>query len=133
GDNAKGKLKELSSAAESLQITLGNALLPVVKDVSTWLTEVTRGVDKWAEAHPGLVRVLTIAGAAVGALAAAGAPLLLAMASINSMMAMTRYGMTAFGAISQLTAVRMGLVTAAQWALNTAILANPITWIIVAV
>ncbi|EHM1247557.1 phage tail tape measure protein [Salmonella enterica] len=133
GDNAKGKLKELSSAAESLQITLGNALLPVVKDVSTWLTEVTRGVDKWAEAHPGLVRVLTIAGAAVGALAAAGAPLLLAMASINSMMAMTRYGMTAFGAISQLTAVRMGLVTAAQWALNAAILANPITWIIVAV
>ncbi|GHY01039.1 phage tail tape measure protein [Vibrio cholerae] len=133
GDNARGKLKELSSAAESLQISLGNILLPVVKDFAVWATNVTRRIEAWANAHPGLTKGLIFVAAAVGALALAGAPLLLAMASINSMMAMTRYGMTAFGAISQLTAVRMGLVTAAQWALNTAILANPITWIIAAV
>jgi|GEM_PF-951351 len=133
GDNAKGKLKELSSAVESLQITLGNALLPTVKSVSIWLTNVARNVDKWAAAHPGLVRILTITAGAIGVLAAAGGPLLLAFASLNSIIAITRYGMVAFSAISKLAAIRMGLVTAAQWAMNAAMLANPILLIVVAV
>jgi len=133
GNNAKGKLKELSSAAESLQITLGNALLPTIKSVSIWLTNVARGVERWAAAHPGLVRMLTITVGAIGALATVGGPLLLAFASLNSIVAITRYGMAAFSAVSKLTAIRMGLVTTAQWAMNTALLANPISLIIVAV
>lgn len=111
GDNARGKLKELSSAAESLQISLGNILLPVVKDFAVWATNVTRRIEAWANAHPGLTKGLIFVAAAVGALALAGAPLLLAMASINSMMAMTRYGMTAFGAASKLTSIRIGGLT----------------------
>ncbi len=132
GDNARGKLKELASATESLQISLGNILLPTVKELAVWATTVTRRFEAWSAENPRLTKGLMFAASAIAALALVGGPLILAMASLNAVLAVTRYGMGMFSAVSQLAAARMGTVTAAQWAMNAAMTANPIAITVVA-
>ena len=67
----QGALRRLGSAVESLSITLGSVLLPVVADVAEGLSHVATSVAGFADAHPVLTRavlgtVVALAGLRIG-------------------------------------------------------------------
>ncbi len=102
-DNLAGDMKGLGSAFESLKITIGNVFLPVMRAIAQGVTWVVRGFD-----------------------AVAGHPLgkfLLWLAAIAGIVVI---GITAVSA-----AIWAG--TAAMGALNLALLACPITWVVIAI
>ncbi|GAB7081576.1 phage tail tape measure protein [Megalodesulfovibrio paquesii] len=62
-----GQFKALGSATESLAISIGNVLAPVVRGATAILTRAASAVDTFANAHPELTKV--VVGAVAGLMA----------------------------------------------------------------
>ncbi|QBZ73186.1 tail length tape measure protein [Gordonia phage EricDab] len=105
GGSAAGAQQRFNAQLENAKASLGEVLLPVVSQFADKLASVA----DWASRNAGTVQVL--AGVVVG--------LAVAVLAINA-------AMSIYSAVS-------AVVTAAQWAMNSAFLANPITWVVIAV
>ena len=142
-----GSLKRLGSALESVAISIGSLLLPSVAAGAELFAGMASWVSGAAQEYPWLTKV--IVGATVGLVALkvtaiAGAyaftflkggvlSLVTAYRTLSAGIAMAQSGMARMNILSALSAVRMGVVTAAQWALNVAMTANPIGLIVVGI
>ncbi len=139
-----GSLKRLGSALESVAISIGSLLLPTIAAGAQLFAGMASWVSGAAQEYPWLTKV--IVGATVGLVALkvtaiAGAyaftflkggvlSLVTAYRTLSAGIAMAQLGMARMNILSALSAVRMGVVTAAQWALNIAMTANPIGLIV---
>jgi TP901 family phage tail tape measure protein len=142
-----GSLKRLGSALESVAISIGSLLLPSVAAGAELFAGMASWVSGAAQEYPWLTKV--IVGATVGLVALkvtaiAGAyaftflkggvlSLVTAYRTLSASIAMAQLGMARMNILSALSAIRMGVVTAAQWALNIAMTANPIGLIVVGI
>ena len=104
-DTAAGASQRAAAKFENAKASLGEVLLPVVTEAATKFADLT----EWMTDNTTAVQI------AVGALGG----LALVVLTVNA-------GMRAWAAAE-------ALVTAATWAMNTALLANPITWVVLAV
>lgn len=153
-DNMQGSLEALMGSVETLAITIGQRLIPMVTDMITGITEA---FDWFMSLDQGMqqaiVTTVGVAGAVLLAfgmfikitqamqaaratiLAITGATALFSTAqgaSVASQIASTA-AMVAQKAALVATKVAMGVATAAQWAWNAALTANPIGLIIAAI
>lgn len=142
-----GSLKRLGSALESVAISIGSLLLPTIAAGAQLFAGMASWVSGAAQEYPWLTKV--IVGATVGLVALkvtaiAGAyaftflkggvlSLVTAYRTLSAGIAVAQLGMARMNILSALSAVRMGVVTAAQWALNVAMTANPIGLIVVGI
>ncbi len=69
GKNAAGAAKNLDSAMEELQLTIGEQLIPKVTELIKEVNRIVNAVSAWSREHPELVRGI---GMVVGGLAAFG-------------------------------------------------------------
>ena len=143
-DTTHGALKRLGSALESVAISLGSVLLPTLATGADAFARIASTVSQAAQEYPLLTKVMV--GATVGLIglkvvAIAGTyaftflkggvlTLVTAYRTLSAGLALAQLGMTRLNVLSTLSAVRMGVVTAAQWALNVAMTANPIGLIV---
>lgn len=73
-DNTAGGIKEAMSAAEALSITLGNTLLPGMRDYLTMGTGILRATNNWAIENESIAAgILKLAGYLSGFLTVSGA------------------------------------------------------------
>lgn len=142
-----GSLKRLGSALESVAISVGNTLLPTIASAAELLAQVASGVSKFASTFPFLtkvivgatttlitLRVATIAGGfAFTFVKGAVLSLRTAYIALTSGMLLQKAAIVSMNALGAVTAARMGVITAAQWAWNVALTANPIGIIIVGI
>ena len=142
-----GSLKRLGSALESVAISIGSLLLPTIAAGAELFAGMASWVSGAAQEYPFLTKV--IVGATVGLVALkvtaiAGAyaftflkggvlSLVTAYRTLSAGIALAQLGMARMNMLSALSAARMGIVTAAQWALNVAMTANPIGLIVVGI
>lgn len=144
GSTTSGALKRLGSAMESMAISLGNVLLPTVAAGAEVFASFASWVSAASQEYPLLTKV--VVGATAGLIvlkvtAIAGAyaftflkggvlTLVTAYRTLSAGLALAQLGMTRMNVLAGLSAARMGIVTAAQWALNIAMTANPIGLIV---
>jgi TP901 family phage tail tape measure protein len=84
-NNYRGAQEEFSGAIETLNIVLGDALLPMLTEFTLKLAEIASGFGEWVAANPELARmVMTIAGISAGTLAIV-APILTVIGSFATM------------------------------------------------
>lgn len=83
-DNYAGAAEEFDGAIESLQITLGSALLPTLTAIARGLTVVIGAVANFAAEHPILSKVVMFSVAALAGLLTALTGVLAAMATFAS-------------------------------------------------
>lgn len=139
-ESTHGSLKRLGSALESVAISVGSLLLPMIASGAELFARIASGVTRFAETFPFLTKVV------VGAVAGLTAMKVISVASVytytflkgsvlslvtayrvvSAAMTLANLGMVRLNILSALTTVRMGIMTAAQWALNVALTANPI-------
>ena len=144
GDTTSGALKRLGSAMESMAISLGNVLLPTVAAGAEIFASFASWVSATSQEYPLLTKVVvgataglivlkvtTIAGAYAFTFLKGGVlTLVTAYRTLSAGLALAQLGMTRMNVLAGLSAARMGIVTAAQWALNIAMTANPIGLIV---
>lgn len=119
--------------ANALGVEIGTMLLPTIREVSTRVGNAAQHVRNFAAAHPkaakAIAMVVGIVAAALlvfGGLALIVSAVLMPFAALRLALALT--APMFMGVISGL----WGAVTA-TWAFTAALLANPITWIVIAI
>jgi TP901 family phage tail tape measure protein len=112
-DNLKGALEQLSGAFETMQITIGNALIPVIQSLAGALQSV---VDWFNQLDPSVQQFIALS-------AAAGAALLTLIGALGAVMAAVGLAASGLGALGlSLSAVSAAIlpVTAAIAGLTAA-------------
>jgi TP901 family phage tail tape measure protein len=125
-ETTAAKIKKAENNFQALGIIIGTELLPVVADFIKMVTPVISRTIRWAKENPGLTK--TIVGTAV-----AVAALSFAVSGISFTIGLVTKTMAAWGLITKLFSGWTYIATAAQWAFNFAMNANPIGIIVVAV
>lgn len=69
-DNTAGAARELDSALEELQLTMGETLIPAISDTLKWVKDATVDVAAWAKENPALTEALGSLAIALGVVAA---------------------------------------------------------------
>lgn len=120
------KFNQLKSSLSALSITIGNKFLPALKGFLSYLTPLVQGITNWMQKHPVLTGFILKTTAALGAfllIAGGGAMIIgglkLALAALPIVLGIVK-------------AAWIGATTAV-WSFTTALLANPITWIVVGI
>lgn len=126
-DNIGGAFRAMWSAIEGLMIAIGDHLKPYIQDAAD---VIGRFATKFSEMSDGAQRFIIIGGA----IAAAIGPMLLAFGWLMSFIPKVAAGFKLLSAIklgSFIPAITGAI--SATWAFTAALLANPITWIIVGI
>lgn len=111
----ESQLQIFNNNMKDLGITVGGMFLPAINDLVKALTPMIQGFAKFAEQHPGLMKVVAV----IGLLVASIGPLVLLVGSV----------ITAFSSFSALVPI-ITAVGPAIGAVFTFILANPIVLLI---
>lgn len=107
-----GKMKRLNVAMQEAQESIGVGLLPILES----LTDIMGKLAPWIEENADwLSKLVIVVGAISGAFFLASKAL------------------AAYEIVQKIVTIATAEQTAAQWALNTAWLANPITWVVAGV
>lgn len=139
-DNLVGTVKSFDSAMESMKISAGTALIPTMKELTIWVTTVTRKIDKFAQENPNLVKWLGIAAIAFAAITAVLGPLMIMVSAMAAIYGTLTFALSfasaataRFNLVTKLGAGIMKGFAAAQWLVNAAFAASPIGKILVGV
>lgn len=144
-DSIKSSLTPLKNTAENLWTLFGPLLEGLAKFVlgTAWaaLKLALDGISKvvepvadklekitdWAVKHQGKLKVAAIV---IGGLLT---PVLVGLGIAAAQAAATAGALLVYGAVSKVMGIGLKLAAAAQWLFNTAMLANPITWVVVGI
>lgn len=118
---AEAKMAEQAMAAAKVELAAG--LAPVMREVATITREAATAFGAWARENPELVATLGKVLVVAAGIAAVAGPLLVAGGA-----AVSFAGFLVGVAIPALVAA-----TAAAWGFAVALLANPITWVVLAI
>jgi len=121
GDNAAGKIKGFQSAMESLQITVGNALLPTLVRITEKLRTAVQWLDKFSQEHPELLTNIALAAAGLAAFLLVMAPLMAMVSALIGSLAMLRFAFVALGAGAGQSGALLSLLTGGASKLLTAV------------
>lgn len=136
-DNAKGAAVRLQSAMESVAISVGNAFLPMLASAADSVAKFAGQASQWAAANPGIVQGVAAVGAALAGLymyikitTAASAALQVVKTTAILLYQREAAAAVAAGVAQNGWASVTRIITAAQWALNAAMAANPVGLVI---
>lgn len=129
---------------KAIRISFGQALLPVLTPVFNKLTEIGKTLQKWSVMFPHLTKLIgLLAGGLLGVNVAVGMVTLgvglvknvwLAASVVCKVLTLglnlQRLRWLAIAGIMGVAAVKQSIMTAAQWAFNTALFGCPIVWIV---
>lgn len=130
---AKGAIDQAKEGLKGTAIAAGESFLPVIRDVALFVGRASERLTAFAQAHPGVIKVAGVLLAIVsGALLIFGG-LALAVAAVLGPFALLQFALTGAGALFAPLIAGLGGAIASTWAFTAALLANPITWIVVGI
>lgn len=127
---AESKCKKAMSDLKNAMADFGQAMLPIVTDVAKLASKFFEWGSKMAQTHPHLTR---IALAIMGVIAVIGPLLLFIGSAINAFLTIKGAVIALKGAFAIVSAFIRGKLIASIIALNMTLMANPITWVVLAV
>lgn len=130
-------LKTAQNQIDALKIELSAGIVPAILALATAFTPVLEALAKLAQAHPGIVgtagglaAMAVAAGSVIGPLLSLGG----AFSSVAGMLLSADGALVKFaGKLVATYLPAMGSAIASAWAWTAAMLANPITWIVLAI
>ena len=81
--SASRQMASLKSAFQDVAISVGNVLLPILKDIIDRIKPIITAIKDWADSHPGLIKVIVIATGVLGGLMLVLGPLLFILPQIT--------------------------------------------------
>ena len=125
-DNAQGSIVAFQSAIETLQITVGKTLLPIITEAAKGMTSFAQSLGSFSAEYPGVASGALAVTTSIFVLGAAGNGLMWIFNGVKTVI----MGSKAAWALMQLamnsSTVATIASTAAQWAMNAAMYACPV-------
>ena len=105
--SATRQMKALKASSKDVMITIGNVLLPILKDLLDMVKPIIENIKEWTDRNPALTRVIVIGAAALGVLLMTLGSLLLLMPGIIA--ATAAFGITLSAAIWPVTLIAIAI------------------------
>lgn len=125
-ETTAAKLEIAKNKLEAFSITLGSQLLPMISQVTDAIAPLIEKVIDWIKANPKITKGVALFGVALLALSGT-------IKVFTIIMTAVKYALVAWNFVVATFNGTTWLATAAQWAWNAAMTANPIGLIIVGV
>lgn len=139
--------KRMNGQIDSMRTSFGQALLPALIPVLNKFVSIGETLQRWSVLFPNLTKLVGILAVSFLAINVAVGMTTLAVGLVKNVwlalsvvckvltlgLNMQRLRWLAITAIMTGVAIKQGIVTAAQWAFNTALFACPLVWIIAAI
>lgn len=139
-ETTENSLQILKNAANEAAINIGSAFLPTVNEAARGISGWVGSLADYASEHPAMVSAVMKLGGAilllnlyVKATAVASKGLAVAQATYTTMMTAARIATEGMAVSGQKLSIATRVMTAAQWAWNAAMTANPVGLVIAAV
>lgn len=130
---AKGAMDQATQGIRNTAIAAGTTFLPIIRDVALRVAAASEHLTAFAQAHPGIIKVIgVLVGIVAAGLLVFGA-LALAVAAVLGPFALLQFVLAGAGAFFAPLLAGLGGAIASTWAFTAALLANPITWVVVGV
>lgn len=127
-------LNQMRNNASALGVEVGNGLLPAIKEIATRLSYAAQHVRDFTAAHPRAAKVVAFLAVGLAAVIGLFGALALAVAAIVGPFALLQFALAGASALFAGPLIAgIGGAAAATWGFTAALLANPITWIVVGV
>ena len=120
------RMKDSSRGVMDLASSVGKPMMDIVSNFLTTIDPILSKLKKWVEGNKELVKTILKVTFGVGAFLFVAGVLALVVGVTSA----------ALAALSPLLLVitgRFGLLSAASWLVNTALLANPVVWVVIGV
>ena len=127
------QLEKLKVQFQDIGITIGTALMPVLKKLLDAIMPIITKVGEWISEHPKLTAVILGAVGALGALMLIAGPLLKTIQLMTLALHSQTIAMVAHKIALIAASVATKVAAVAQWLLNVAMSANPIGLVILAI
>ncbi|MEN5176733.1 phage tail tape measure protein [Brevundimonas diminuta] len=130
---AKGAIDQATEGLKGSATAAGFAFLPAIREIALRVSAASKRLTEFALAHP---RIIQVVGVLVGIVAAGllvFGGLALAVAAVLGPFALLQFALAGAGAFFAPLLAGLGGAIASTWAFTAALLANPITWIVVGV
>lgn len=121
-----GKLAMAENNIQTLSIVIGTQLAPILSQLISYVTPIITSFTTWIAENPKLTKTIAFLGLGLLGLSAI-------IKGVTIVSTIAGSAMKLYGYYQKTMAGETGLATAAQWALNAAMTANPIGIIIVAI
>lgn len=142
-ETTSGKLSVLQSSATVAAVAVGDVLLPHIANASMWLANNAVWLANLAKEYPGVTEAIVTMAGSVGGLVVAYKGFKTVSSGIDAakdaldLLALSQKRAKA-AQIAHTVATKAGtaasrIATIAQWAFNSAMWANPVTWIVVGI
>jgi TP901 family phage tail tape measure protein len=142
--NLAGDMKSLMSKVEAVSISIYDTLVPSLRAMAQKATEIISKTNKWITENQGLAKAFAFIAGGVAVATAAVLPLMMlwktmvfygnalkfAGYAVSLMFQKQTYSIIASKAAMFASAIATKAATVAQWLLNSAFWACPITWIV---
>lgn len=89
-NNAAGAAKELDSALEELQLTVGELVVPAIAEMLVGVRETVIAFTGWAKENPELVKTVVAVAGALAAIGLTAGPVLKGVAALNTLVSVVR-------------------------------------------
>lgn len=129
GQTAQGAMTRLKSAAESAAISVGSVFLPMVANAADWVAKWAGTLSQAAAAHPRLIQMLGILGAAIAGVVMTALTVNVAISGWRLLA--TTYDLVAHSSL--FLAAKTKLLAAAQTALKAVMAGNPFALAIIGI
>jgi TP901 family phage tail tape measure protein len=122
----ESQVKAANNAFGVAGISLGEGLIPAIKDGASWIKTIAIGISDWAQEHPTLTKYIGLGvGALAGLLLVIGG-LAIGLGAVLGPFAMLRYAITLGGPALKLLSGAFGFLRTAITLVGRAFLMNPI-------
>lgn len=136
-----GAVEQVKGSLETLAINIGNVLIPTLTSLGNWLVPIINKIGEFAKEHNTLTQIIVYSATALAVLATVLGTGAIVIYGITSAVS---FAVTVFKTLQfALFAVRYAMATSvipslwaavtATWAWTTALLANPVTWLVIAI
>lgn len=130
---AKGAMMQATEGIKGVAITAGMEFLPVIREVAEKVRDASAQLASFAEAHPNVIKVAGVLLAIVaGALLIFGG-LALAVAAVLGPFALLQFALAGSSALFAPVIAGLTGMISTTWAWTAALLANPMTWIVLGI
>lgn len=123
----------LTQKVHNLKESIGSALLPTVNDFLGVAAVVLEKGAAWIENHQGLVKVIMLVALALGSFLTVAGSVIAVMGGIGLVVPKVVAGFKLLKGGFALARGALSPLIASVWSFTSALLANPITWIVIAI
>lgn len=123
----------LTQKIQNLKESIGNALLPTVNNLMEKVAGLLEKAAAWIENHQELVKVIMLVVGGLGAFLTVAGTVITTIAGIGLVVPKVTAGVKLLKAGFGLMSGALTPLIASVWSFTAALLANPITWIVLAI